>query len=120
MIDSNKVVKDRTVCKSRCNKDRRKNIRNISPGYEISTSHQHPKIYINNKNNQTVIIGFSNCGEIYLMNYILLQKQEPIYKLTTSLNQYPNTEAQTSDGNYPLENYENSTFVFDDMLLSRK
>ena len=57
-----------------------------------------------NKNNRTLIIGFSNCGETYLMNYIPLQKQEPIY-ITKSLNQYPNIKAETSDEIQPLENY---------------
>ena len=37
-----------------------------------------------------------------------------------SLNQYPNIEARTSDEIQPLENYENSTVVFDDMLLSKQ
>ena len=54
------------------------------------------------------------------MNYILLQKQEPIFIITKSLYQYPNIKAQTSDEIQPLENYENSTVVFDDMLLSKQ
>ena len=54
------------------------------------------------------------------MNYILLQKQEPIFTITKSLYQYPNIKAQTSDEIQPLENYENSTVVFDDMLLSKQ
>ena len=36
---------------------------------------------------------------------------------TKSLNKYPNIKAQTSDENQPLEIYENSTVVFDDILL---
>ena len=54
------------------------------------------------------------------MNHILHQKQEPIFIITKSLNQYPNIEAQTSDEIQPLEYYENSTVVFDDMLLSKQ
>ena len=54
------------------------------------------------------------------MNYILFQKQELIYINTKSLNQYPNIKAQTSDEIQPLENYENSNVVFDDMLLSKQ
>ena len=54
------------------------------------------------------------------MIYILLQKQEPVLRITKSLNQYPKSKAQTSDGIQPLENYENSTVVFDDLLLSKQ
>ena len=73
-----------------------------------------------NNNNRTLIIGFSNCGKTYLMNHILFQKQEPIFIITKSLNQYPNIKAQISDEIEPLEHYENSTVVFDDKLLSKQ
>ena len=73
-----------------------------------------------NKNNQTFIIGFSKCGKTYRMNHILIQKQQPIFIFTKSLNQYPNTKAETSDEIHPLEHYENSTVVFDNMLLSKQ
>ena len=52
---------------------------------------------VKNNNNRTLIIGFSNCGKSYLMNHIPFQKREPIFIITTSLNQYPNIKAQTSD-----------------------
>ena len=71
-------------------------------------------------NNRTLIIGFSNCGKTYLMNHILSQKQEPIFIITKSLNQYPKLKAQTSDEIEPLEHYENSTVVFDDIILSKQ
>ena len=71
-------------------------------------------------NNRTPIIGFSNCGKTYLMNRILFRKQEPIFIITKSLNQYPNIKAQTSDEIEPLEKYENSPVGFDDMLLSKQ
>ena len=64
-------------------------------------------------------MGVYNCGESYLMNHILLQKQEPIFITTKSVNQYPNIKAQTSDEIQPLNGYENSTVVFDDMLPSK-
>ena len=54
------------------------------------------------------------------MNYILIQKQEPIYLITKTLNQYPNIKAQTSDAIQPKKNYENSIVVFADMPLSEK
>ena len=71
-------------------------------------------------NNRTLIIGFSNCGKTYLMNHILHQKQELIFIITKSLNQYPKIKAQTSDEIQPLNEYENSVVVFDDMLLSKQ
>ena len=58
------------------------------------------------------------------MNYILLQKQEPIFTITKSLYQYPNIKAQTSDEIQPLENYENhhllNNKVFCLIKLSKK
>ena len=54
------------------------------------------------------------------MNHILFQKQEPIFIITKSSNQYPKIKAQASDELQPLEPYENSTVVFDDMLLSKQ
>ena len=75
---------------------------------------------VDSVNNRTLIIGFSKCGKTYLMNSILYQKQEPIFIIRKSLNQYPNINGQTSDEIQPLENYENSTGVFDDMLLSKQ
>ena len=49
-----------------------------------------------------------------------LQKQEPIFIITKSLNQYPNTTAQTSDEVHPLETFEISAVFFDDLLLSKQ
>ena len=46
--------------------------------------------------------------------------QEPFFVITKSINQCPNIKAQTSDETQPLENYENSTVVSDDMLLSKQ
>ena len=54
------------------------------------------------------------------MNHFLLQKEEPIFKITKSLNQNPKIKAQTSGEIEPFENYENCTVVFDDMLLSKQ
>ena len=70
-----------------------------------------------NDKNRILVKEFSNCGKTYLMNLNLHQKQEQIFIITKSLNQYPNIKAQTSDEIQPLENYEYSTVVFDDMLL---
>ena len=54
------------------------------------------------------------------MSYILLRKQEPIFIITKSLYQYPNIKAQKSDEVQPLNEHENSSAVFDDMLLSKQ
>ena len=54
------------------------------------------------------------------MKYILLRQQEPIFIFTKSLNQHPKINAQTADGIQHLENFENITVVFDDMLLSKQ
>ena len=34
---------------------------------------------VNINKNRTLIKGFSNCGKTHLKNYILLQKQDPIF-----------------------------------------
>ena len=114
---------DRTVCKTCYNKNKRKNNNNLLPSETITASHQQPKIEkINNNNNKnrTLVIGFSKCGKTYLMNFILLEKQEPIFIITESLYQNPNIKAQTSDEIQPKELYKNSIVVFDDMLLSKQ
>ena len=88
---------------------------------EASASHQQPKIdNVNTNNNRTLIMGFSNCGKTYLINYMLLQKQEPSFIITKSLNQYLNIKAQTSDEIQPEEKIENSFVVFEVLLLSRQ
>ena len=72
------------------------------------------------KINRILIFGFLNCGKSYPKNHSLHQKQEPIFEFTKSLNQNPLIKAQTSDEIQPLENYENSTVVFDDMWLLKQ
>ena len=124
-IDINKYKKYRTVCKS-CyneNKHKRKKKNNRVPSNTNTASYQQPKIENfkkNNNRNRTLVKRFSNCGKTYLMNLFLLRKQEPLFIITKSLNQYPNIKAQTSDKIQPLENYESSDVVFDDMLLSKQ
>ena len=125
-IDKNNYLKHRTYCKNCHNEKRRRNRNNIiienqqhnSSGKEIITSHQQPKLKNNKK--RSLIVKFSNCAKAYLMNHILLQKQEPIFLLKKSINQFSNIKAQTSDEIQSLENNENSTVVFDDMLLTEQ
>ena len=129
-IDDDNYLKDRTVCKSCYNKNRRKNQQPKSDDKKRKVVNSVNNTIINkkktklddsvNNNYRTLIIGFSNGGKTYLMNHILHQKQEPIFIITKSLNQYPNIKAQTSDEIQPLNEYENSVVVFDDMLLSKQ
>ena len=69
----------------------------------LLTNIQKSKIFDNNNNDRTLIVGISNCGKTYLKSYILLQKPEPIFIITKSPNGYPNIKAQTSDEFQPLE-----------------
>ena len=62
-------------------------------------------VSMNNYNNRTLIIGFSNCGKTYLMDHILHRREEPIFIITKTLKQYPNIKAEASDEIQPLENY---------------
>ena len=94
------VLKDRTVCKSCYNKNRRKNtiIKNV-----IDITTQQPKIEnVNNKDNNTVVsthenhayvvIGPRNVGKTYYMLKKLekVGDKRPIHIITRSPNQYPN------------------------------
>ena len=106
-IDINNYKKDRTVCKSCYNKNKKKKNNN-----NTIIPLQQTKFEIDNNNTDgTLIIGFSKCGKTYLRNHIVHQKQEPIFEITKSLNQYPNINAQSSDETEPSENYEKSTVV---------
>ena len=125
-VDEDNYKKDRNICKNCYNINRKKynsnnkeKIQDVNSVNKTNNNKKKPKL-VENLNNRTLIIGFSNCGETYLINHILHQKQEPIFIITKSLNQYPKIKAQTSDEIQPLEHYENSTVVFDDMLLSKQ
>ena len=112
-IDKDNYKKDRSICKNCYNINRKK--------YRTNHIKKKGKVVDSvNNNNRTLLIGFSNCGKTYLMNHILHQKQEPIYIITKSLNQYPNIKAQTSDEIQPINEYENNVVVFDDTLLSKQ
>ena len=67
-----------------------------------------------------LIVGSSGHGKSYYMIFFLIGKQGPVFIITNSINQYPNMKARISDEIEPLEKYENSTVVFDDMLLSKQ
>ena len=111
-LHKNNYLKDRTVCKS-CYKNNRRKNKNQQPKIDKVNNN-------NNNNSRPLIIGFSNCGKSDLMNHILRQRQESIFIITKSLNQYPNIKAQTSEETQSSENYEDSIVIFDDMLLSKQ
>ena len=127
-IDSNNYRKDRTVCSSCYNKNKRKNnnvntlSQNRQPEIDI-TIHKRP-ITKNKLENKTchwqLVVGSSGCDKTYQMNHILHRKQEPIFIITKFLNQYPIIKAQTSDEIQHLEKYENCIVVFDDMFVSKQ
>ena len=126
-IGKDNYEKDRNFCKNCYNNNRKKYNINNKEKLQVANSVNNTNISkkkredvdsVKNSNNRTLIIGFSNCGKTCLMNHILIQKQEPIFIITKSLNQYPKIKAQTSEEIQPIEHYENSTVVFDDMLLS--
>ena len=125
-IDENNCLKDRTFRKSCYNENKRRNnintlIQNQHPKTDnINEDDKKKKKFVDSVKNRTLTIEVSNCGKTYLMNHILYQKQEPIFIITKSLNHYLNINAQTSDEIEPLENFENTSLVFDDMLLSKQ
>ena len=116
----NNYVKDRTVCKSCFNTNRRKNNNNTIFQNELCISNQHSKIENVNNNNKVLFIGISKCGRTYLVNYFPIQKQERIFIITQSLNQYYNIKTQISDEIQPLGDYGNSIVVFDVVHLYKQ
>ena len=118
-IDENIYQKDRNICKNCYNLIGKKYFNNTFSRNDNSKKKGKIVNSVNN-NNRTLIIEISSSGKTFLMNHILHQKQEPIFLISKSLNQHPNIKTQTSDEIQPLENYENSTVVFDYMLLSKQ
>ena len=139
MIDINNFKKDRTVCKSCYNINKRKNNINTLPPNKNSTSYQQPNIenvdnkkkqknIINKDNNPNlstyenranVVIGPRNVGKTYYMLKVLekIGKQRPINIITRSPNQYPNYKTNTEIK--PINTYKGSVVIFDDMLGAR-
>ena len=125
-IDEDNYKKDRNIFKNCYNINRKKcKSNNKEKKQDFNTvdktdNNKKKRKLVESLNNRTLIIGFSNCGKTHLMNHILHQKHEPIFIITKSLNQYPDIKAQTSDEIQPLNEYEISVVVFDDMLLSKQ
>ena len=121
-IDKNNYLRARTVCKSCYKKNRRRNNNNntLIQNQQSKSDNNNEADKKKRKVVDTVDGKKRTLSKTYLINHILHQKQEPISSFTKSLNQYPNIKAQASDEIQPLEKYENSTVVFDDMLLSKQ
>ena len=118
-------MKDRTVCKSCYNKNRRKN------NNDTLIQNQQPKIAKINKNNDNnpnvstfenhayVVIGPRDVGKTYCMLKKLekIGKKRPIHIITRSANQYPN--CKLSNEFKPINKYKLSVVIFDDLLGAR-
>ena len=122
MIDKNNYKKDRTVCKTCYNKNKRKNNIDKLPTKKINTSYQQPNIenVDNNpstyENRANVVIGPTNIGKTYYMLKVLekIGNKRPIHIITRSPNQYPNHK--TSNEIKPINKYKGSVVIFDDTL----
>ena len=86
-IDKNNYLKDRSVCKSCYNKNRRENKNNtlIQSEQPKNDNDKKKRKVANPVNNRTFLIRFSNCEKTYLRNKYLHQKQESIFLITKSL-----------------------------------
>ena len=132
-IDESNYLKDRSLCKSCYNKNRRKNHQPESGDkkkrkYDDYVNNiEKPKIgNVNIKNNvpkyenhRLVDIGPSNVGETHYMLKILekIGNKKPIPIITRSPNQYPNYKTSTEIK--PISKYKGSIVTFDDMLGAR-
>ena len=119
MIDINNFKKDRIVCKTCYNKNKRKKNINTSPPKKtienVNNKDNNP-IISTYENHRHVIIGPSNVGKTYYMLKILekIGNQRPNHIITRSPNQYPNYK--TSTDIKPVNKYKGSVVIFDDML----
>ena len=139
IIDIKNYKKDRTVCKTCYNKNKRKNNNNTLPPNKVNTSCQQPniekdnnknKLKINNnkennpnastyENHRHVVIGPSNVGKTYYMLTMLekIGNNRPIHKITRSPNQYPNYKTRTEIK--PINKNKGSVVILEYMLGAR-
>ena len=113
-------MRDRTVCKTCCNKNRRKNknnplIQNQQPKIDKINNDNVPKY----ENHAHVVIVPRNVGKTYYMLKILEKTggKRPIHIITRSPNQNPNYK--TSIEIKPINKNKGSVVIFDDMLGAR-
>ena len=113
-IDEKNYLKDRTVCKSCNNKNRRKN---QQPKLDkiINNNDNNPSVSAH-ENHAYVVIGRRNLGKTYYMLKVLEKNgnKRPIHIITRSPNQYPNYK--TSNEIKPINKYKGSVVIFDDKL----
>ena len=131
MIDINNYKKDRTVCKTCYNKNKRKNNNIILTPNDLNTTSNKLDKNIENVNNNNndivssyenranVIIGPRNVGKTYYMLKMLgkIGSKRPIHIITRSPNQYPNYK--TNNEIKPINKYKGSVVIFDDMLWAK-
>ena len=124
-LDENNYLKDRTVCKSCYNENRRKKksyttIRNQQPKIEkISNNNDNNPKVSTYENHAYVVIRARNVGKTYYMLKVLekISNKRPIHIITRSPNQYANYK--TSNEIKPINKYKGSVVIFDDMLGAR-
>ena len=138
IIDINNYKKDRSVCETCYNKNKRKNNNIILIPNDLKTTsnktveNKKNKLKTgpnfenvnNNKNgivstyesHACVVIGPRNVGKTYYMLKILekIGNKRPIHKITRSPNQNPNYK--TSSEIQAINNYKGSVNIFDDIL----
>ena len=117
-IDENNYKKDRTVCKNFYNKNKRKNQNNTSI-YETKIANVNNPNVLKLENHRHVVIGPSNVGKTYYMLKVLEKKgnKRPVHIITRSPNQYPSYKTSTEIK--PINKYNGSIVIFDDMLGAR-
>ena len=116
MIDINNYKKDRTVCKTCYNKNKRKNNNIIlTPNIENVNNNNNGAVSTY-ENRANVIIGPRNVGKTFYMLKILekIGSKRPIHIITRSPSQYPNYKTNTEIK--PINKYSGSVVIFDDML----
>ena len=121
MIDINNYKKDRTVCKTCYNKNKRKsNIDTLPPNKNNNENVDNNKDNNPNlstyENRANVIIGPRNVGKTFYKLKILekIGNKRPFHKITRSPNQYSNYKTSTQIK--PINKYKGSVVIFDDML----
>ena len=118
-------MKDRTVCKSCYNKNRRENnnntlIQNQRPkNDEVKNDETNNPKVSTYENHDNVVIGQRNIGKTFYMLKMLVQigNKRPNHITTRSSNQYPNYK--TNHEIEPIKIDKKSVLIFDDMLGAR-
>ena len=125
-IDEFNCKKDRNICKICYNINRKKynNKEKKRKNDDSVNNLEKPKIGngnnkindLTNENHACVIIGPRNVGKTYYVLKVLekIGNKRPIHIITRSPNQYPNYK--TSTDIKPINKYNGSVVIFDDML----